>query len=360
MKLIPETDCPELQRDPKSGVWYYRKYVAGKGEFFRSTRERKSKAKAKAIGLRMFAEWMGTIEAAKRARFLFDDVARMYVASRRNRRKKTIVSVNLHLTKHLLPYFTGWPIDTVAEQWEKYVEHKRRETPDRKFFNDAKHMRSILKLAYEKGMLTRPAKIANPDAKTEVGKEYTEAEIERLLANASGDLRLQIKMAYLMGMRRSEILLLAWERVDLKSGIIELTAADTKTKLPRQVPIHAEVWAELDVRRRRALSPWVFPSPVDAERPVEDNKTAWRNCREAARVDGRFHDLRHTCVTRMLFVFNIPPAKVAAIVGMSLAVMQRYSHPKGKHLRDVMDSIRGISGSILKQGEKDSEIENLH
>jgi hypothetical protein len=67
MKLIPESDCPELQRHPASGVWYYRKYVTGKGEFFRSTRERKNKARAKAIGLRMFAEWMGTPEAHKKS-----------------------------------------------------------------------------------------------------------------------------------------------------------------------------------------------------------------------------------------------------------------------------------------------------
>ncbi len=80
MKLIPEPDCAELQRDPKSGVWYYRKYVTGKGEFFRSTRERKSKTKARAIGLRLFADWLGTPEALRASRPLFETFADKVVA----------------------------------------------------------------------------------------------------------------------------------------------------------------------------------------------------------------------------------------------------------------------------------------
>lgn len=354
MKLIPEKDCPELQRDPKTGIWYYRKFVTGKGEFYRSTRERKSKARAKAIGLRMFAEWMGTAEAIKKASFLFEDVAYRYLDQKQNRRKKTITSARNHVLNHLVPYFKGLSIESVADHWEAYVKEKSAVAPGRRFYNDTKHMRGILKVAYHKGWMTRLPLISNPDGKVDAGKEYSEAEVRRLLSHANEDLSLQIRMAFLMGMRRSEILKLSWARVDLKNGIICLKAEDTKTKLPRDIPIHSEIWAELKLRRERTGSPYVFASPTNPDKPIQDNKTAWQRCKQSAGVEGRFHDLRHTAVTRMLFEFNIPAAKVAAIVGMSLAVMQRYAHPKGRHLIETMNSVRGLSGGT-SENVKDNE-----
>jgi integrase len=351
-KLIPEPDCPELQRDSDSGVWYYRKYVKGRGAFFRSTGERRSKVKAKAIGLRLFAEWMGTEEAVKKAVFLFEHVAEKYLELKQNRRKKTIISAENHVKNHLMPFFSGFPIQECADRWEEYVRDKRDKAPTRRFYNDVKHMRGIMRLAYLKGMISKPAVITNPDGKVEAGKEYTEAEVKKLLQHANKDLSLQIRMAFIMGMRRSEILKLNWNRIDFKNGIIRLTAEDTKTKEPRDIPMHTEIWAELKLRHQSCKSDFVFPSPTNPAKPIEDNKTAWQGCKVSAGVTGRFHDLRHTAVTRMLFEFNIPAAKVAAIVGMSLAVMQRYSHPKGKHLRGAMESIRGI---LWSENEKDNE-----
>lgn len=342
MKLIPESDCPELQRHPKSGVWYYRKFVTGRGEFFKSTRERKSKAKAKAIGLRMFAEWIGTPEARMAAGFTFEDVAEKYLDSKKNRRHRTIVSAEAHVNLHLVPYFGHLPIHLAASHWENYIAHKRQTAPNRKFYNDTKHMRSILKMAMGLGLINGFQSIRCPDPRGRVGKEYTERELKTLIKNAGPDLALQIRMAALMGMRRQEILHLSWERVDFTRRIVTLAPEDVKTDDGREVPIHDEVLAALRERRKNG-SRFVFPSPAHADRPVDDNKTAWRECKSKSGVVGRFHDLRHTAVTRMLYVYNIPATKVAAMVGMSLAVMNRYAHPKGVHLHSEIRKVSGLS-----------------
>lgn len=343
MRLLATSRNKNLKRDPKSGVYYWRQYADGR-EFFKSTGESRSEARAEQIGRRMFAEWLGKPEAMKRATFFFEDVSRMYLETKVNMRKSTIVSARLHVNKHLVPYFGGFMIDRAPDYWEGYISYKRQLSPGRKFYNDAKHFKSIIKLAYEKGLVQRPFNARNPDAKTTAGKEFTDKEISALLGAADGDLSLQIRMALLMGMRYSEILRLSWDRIDLGVGLIHLTGDDTKTKLPRQVPIHTEIWAELKLRKQSGGSPFVFPSPGNPARPVESNDTAWRNCKAKAGVIGRFHDLRHSAVTRMLFRYKIPATQVAAIVGMSLAVMQRYSHPKGAYLHEAMDKVAGTSG----------------
>jgi integrase len=283
--------------------------------------------------------------------FLFEHVAEKYLALKQNRRAKTVVSAELHVRKHLMPFFRGFAMSSIADNWESYVAFKRLESPTRKFFNDAKHMKGVLKLALELGCISRQMTVKSPDGQVNLGKEYTEPEISRLLSHANPNLQLQIKMAYIMGMRRSEILLLKWDRIDLAVGLIRLRGEDTKTNTPREVPIHKEVWIELE--RRRTADPsatFLFASPTIRDQSSQNNKTAWRDCKTKACVDGRFHDLRHTAVTRMLYVFNIPPAKVGAIVGMSMAVINRYAHPKGKYLQDAMDSIRGVSGTDEKDG----------
>jgi hypothetical protein len=65
---------------------------------------------------------------------------------------------------------------------------------------------------------------------------------------------------------------------------------------------------------------------------------------EAAPLACRFHDLRHTAVSRMLSA-GIPIAKVAKIVGWSTSTMvlmaARYGHFSLNELRGAVESING-------------------
>jgi integrase len=61
---------------------------------------------------------------------------------------------------------------------------------------------------------------------------------------------------------------------------------------------------------------------VDPTRAIGSWKEAWESARETASVRIRFHDLRHTCVTRML-EGGVPLSVVASLLGWSPATTAR-------------------------------------
>ncbi len=107
---------------------------------------------------------------------------------------------------------------------------------------------------------------------------------------------------------------------------------------------------------------------VDPSKPIGSIKEAWEAARlraarilkgETGEMDSedkiaplacRFHDLRHTAVSRMLNA-GIPIAKVAKIVGWSASTMvlmaKRYGHFA---LNDLRDAVESISGSKIGAG----------
>ena len=68
---------------------------------------------------------------------------------------------------------------------------------------------------------------------------------------------------------------------------------------------------------------------IDPTRPIGSFKKSW----EAAKVSLRFHDLRHTCVTRML-EGGVPLSVVASILGWSPATTARMAKRYG-HIGEV-------------------------
>lgn len=88
-------------------------------------------------------------------------------------------------------------------------------------------------------------------------------EREKLLAAASPHLWAVVQCAIETGMRRGEILSLQWSqiRLDPTAGEILLTAAKTKTKRDRKIPISATLRPILEMRRS---APDGGPHPPDA------------------------------------------------------------------------------------------------
>jgi integrase len=80
-------------------------------------------------------------------------------------------------------------------------------------------------------------------------------------------------------------------------------------------------------------------STTDNRDTVLANDTAWVTAKEAAGVQCRFHDLRHTTVTRLL-EHGVAFAVVADIMGWSAAtsvrMAKRYGHIGASAKRDAM------------------------
>lgn len=337
MKLIPEPDFPELQWHPVSKVWYVRKFDAEKGQLYRSTREGRSKAKAKQIALKILSEFLGRPVEGRVC--LFKEVSTEVLSLKKTKSKATYESAQNHIVNRLNPYFGNFRIDQVTPATAHDYFSKVRETdPDTKLFNDWKHLVMTMRRAYEKGLTPRPFKVKNPDPKTDADKVYSKKELVRLQRNANPILRLQILIGLKMGMRIGEILLLKTDRLDFETGFIRLKKEDTKTRRARAVPIHPRVLRLLKRHVGTLKGTALFPCPTDPNKSVgrQGNKRAWATCKRNAKVKGRFHDLRHTCATRTAET-GMNPLLAARILGMDLEIYDKvYCKPKEESLSKAM------------------------
>lgn len=99
------------------------------------------------------------------------------------------------------------------------------------------------------------------------------------------------------GMRRGEILTLRWRDVDLDTDVITIQAFNTKTMRERSVKMTVRLLRELDTlweASRKEPDARVFGI-------VDTVKRSWATALRIAGIEGlRFHDLRHTCATRLV------------------------------------------------------------
>lgn len=139
-------------------------------------------------------------------------------------------------------------------------------------------------------------------------------------SNRSPWLESVIVIAVETAMRRSEILALTWEQVDLERRFIRLEIGKTKNGEGRRIPLSTRAVRALQtIPQDKAGS--VFPISGDAL------ESQWKGARARAGLsDLHFHDLRHEAVSR-LFERGLNPLEVAAISGhKTLQMLKRYAH----------------------------------
>jgi integrase len=131
--------------------------------------------------------------------------------------------------------------------------------------------------------------------------------------------RLIVILALETAMRRSELLSLRWENIDLTCQAALLP--DTKNGTPRTVPLSTAA-VELLESLPRNISGEVFPVKyftLDA--------AFKRAVKRAGLKDFHFHDLRHTAITAM--AEKLPNLiELSAVTGhKSFSMLKRYYHP---------------------------------
>ncbi len=260
-----------------------------------------------------------------RRRPRFEQVAFQVLAMKNLKSENTRLSARRQIDR-LTKYFGRRRICNIKESdWIEYVLFEQQKGP-RKFFDDRKYMRMILLHALRQGIIARKIALPIPDIDEPVGRELSADELRRLRGKAGRELRFQIDIAWKMGLRKREMLRLRWQQFDWGRRTIRISAAGTKTRRWREVPIPLDLYREFRRRHRSAESPCVFPSPQDPEAPQGSNKTAWRRCKRHAGVRARWHDLRHTCASLMLRR-RVPKHVVKRILGMSEKVLEQiYAH----------------------------------
>ena len=213
-------------------------------------------------------------------------------------------------------------------------------------------LRTILRYAVRRGYLDRdPTATVRPNPRQRCTRFLSAEEIRRLHQTlaacerehpsraAQADI---IRLLLLTGCRRGEILNLRWDEVDGNT----LRLSDSKTG-PRAVLLNTEAQRIL-LRQPCGVSPYVFPSPLDPERPRSRELHLWPLVRKRAGLeDVRLHDCRHTFASQAV-LHGVPVPVVARLLGHRNAAMTlRYAHVRDKDIEAAAERIGTAIHTLL-------------
>jgi len=188
-----------------------------------------------------------------------------------------------------------------------------------------------------------------------IGKAFGLDEKHRLIENAkqarSPHIYPALMLALNAGMRDAEMKTLTWGQLNLEKRYLSVGRSKTEAGEGRTIPLNSALYNAVapyadwyilrfgEIRAEWYVFPFGRPRPNDPTRPVTTLKTAWRNLREKAAVNGRWHDNRHTLITD-LAESGASDQTIMDIAGhVSKQMLKHYSHIRMEAKRAALESI---------------------
>jgi integrase len=158
------------------------------------------------------------------------------------------------------------------------------------------------------------------------------------------------------GCRRGELFKLRWKDVDFATSTIIIIAENSKTARPRIVGMTPRLFEELS-------NLWNKPSTSEDGLVfgLTDNiKNGWKSLCEEAKVYGlRFHDLRHTAITRMVKTKQ-PTALIMKISGHTQhSTFARYVNPDTEAITGIAEALAKLTSGQQPTRETVSEASEM-
>jgi integrase len=201
--------------------------------------------------------------------------------------------------------------------------------------------------------------IKAPSPEPQRDRVLSDEEIRRVWA-ACGQLdyvlEVYFKISLLTAQRGGEVRVMRWADVDLDTGWWTIPAQIAKNGLAHRVPLSPAARDLLQQLQATASSPWVFPSPRLAQRPVKNVHKPAGQLEALSGVTFVPHDLRRTAASHMTSM-GIPRLVVAKILNHSepgvTRVYDRHSYDAEKRQaletwgRKVMALVTGETGTVI-------------
>lgn len=164
-----------------------------------------------------------------------------------------------------------------------------------------------------------------------------------------------MRIALYTGLRRGEILGLAWPAVDFERGFISIR--DPKGGVDQTIPLNAAARAVLENHSRSADSPWVFPGRKKGRHATAMKKSIDR-IRAAAALPAGFrpmHGLRHVFASMLASSGAVDMFTLQKLLTHKSPMMtQRYAHLRDDTLRRASE----LAGEIVANTPKPKGEEN--
>lgn len=178
-------------------------------------------------------------------------------------------------------------------------------------------------------------------------------EAKRLIDECPEPLKSVVKFALATGLRRSNIINLEWQQIDMQRRVAWVNPEDSKSNRAIGVALndtackvlrdqignhHKYVFVHTKAGRR----PDGSVTPAVRKMRVDDGR-AWKSaCKRAGIEDFRFHDLRHTWAS-WLIQSGVPLSVLQEMGGWeSIEMVRRYAHLAPNHLTEHAKQIDSI------------------
>ncbi|MCP4607020.1 MAG: site-specific integrase [Proteobacteria bacterium] len=271
-----------------------------------------------ALALAKAASTTGSLYSPVAEKILFSAAWKLYEPFSKQENAKSTYTRNLSLKTHLMKHLGNTRMCRITDDELKRYRNTRTQEkdcrgnyPTESTINREVSLYRRIHRFMVFDMKRLPAS-SIPQVKLKNEKKYirktviNEEQFQRLLENAATPLKPILIMAFDLGMRKSEILLLKEDRCVLKNNLIFLKAEDTKTNDARKIPLTPRARGVLEeaLRNPDREDKYVFVNPKTG--------TYWRNIRKmwvparklagltadtGFECDFRFHDLRHSFTT---------------------------------------------------------------
>jgi integrase len=284
------------------------------------------------------------------------DLGAEYLEEYRLRHKAAIFAEYAvrHLVRHLGDTMA---VDVTDKTVKAYQTMRLKETAAPKTINE--EVGFLLRILGEAGdgirARLRRQRALKLTVRGQVGRAYTPEEKQALLAAGKSARSPAIYPALMLalnaGLRDAEIRGLQWRRLDLSKAMLTVGESKTEAGEGRTIPLNSALFDALVrytkwyTERFGALQPdwYVFPfgrpRPTDPTRPMVTLKTSWNNARKKAKVQGRWHDNRHTLITD-LAESGAGDETIRDIAGhVSKQMLKHYSHIRMEAKRRALESI---------------------
>lgn len=257
--------------------------------------------------------------------------------------------------------------------FDRYVAKRRHGRKNASVNRETQLARRVWKHADSRGFDVAPidwGRLMLPEPKERV-RELSADEERRLFAALPEHLCPVVEFALLSGQRRTEVIRLRWQDVDLIGGRATVDAKGRDGNR-HSFPLTARMVAL--IANQQKVGPFVFT--YECKRTTKRHKTKrikgqrypfsrqgwmreWRKALADAGIeDFRFHDLRHTTGTRALRASGNLKA-VSRLLGHSdVATTSRYAHALEDDVRAMMEAAESrnspevVSAAPLENGGK--------